>query len=1173
MMKKLLSLSLTVVMMLSCLLSLTVTAAATVDYQNAPYAGVYAVTADKATKVTTEIGSVTELAAGATGYMYLIKGLNNVTVTNNATLTITELKDNGLSYLDQVNIPSEAITPGDGNVYASNLNYDLVPGGKYEFTFNTNNYGSWNGLVYPYIYMSDANDVRISITVNTGFYAELAKSGSQNTWAFADTAGTDFETLYFRKGENQIVITNIGDTTTTLSNINFNSTQPIVEKDNFAHLAAQTGVAHLKPIPYTPQDSGSGSGSDSGSGTERVETSALPGATKIQAEAIASGMSDGDRSVVSLTTGKSMTFNFNATEDTTMDLYLCGSAWKDVSFDITVDGTLLSYETMHFNTPWQGTAVYSQEKVFSFPVSKGSHSIKLYFYTDKFYLDYIALMPHYSDMMMVLNGISNATTANEVYDLLENHGSSLGIAITEETASLHAPETAFWTMVGKTYETMEALYDAYDAILAAEATAPTVSVSGTTATIDGTDLPSNSSLVVCVYEGNKLISVDSAVKSGTKYTATVTGYNSNKTMKVMVMSNLDDLKPHTTDGVYRHYYVSKSGKSSNAGTTPDKPLQTIVQALNKVKSISSKMTGDIIIHVGPGVYRSNVTIAIDPSMGGKNGHNVIIRAEDMNNKPILSGGDPLTGKWTKVDSQNYWVADTSTTDTRALYVNGYQATMANTDAAYKGSAYITPAAPLNDAHDEDGIKFKLSTGFPKGLNGISNMMLVTNSCWAAQRLPIDKITYDSTYAYVYIKQPRYHILLDTVTSTIRPDLNRTYYIENAMPLLNQPGEFYFDKDAKKMYYYPYANEDMTTAETYCAVTDGLIDIIGASATKKVTNISFEGISFRYGAHDQVTIDGAVFNQTDDQWLGGEIWYGSYLFPGQITLDYTDGITFDNCEFTNLGSNAINIEGSSENIRVTNSYFHDISGTGVVVGDFHDNNDVGSAERVHNVEVGNNIFRRCAQEFLGCTAISLYYAGNVNIHHNDIKDLPYSGIVAGWGWGAENPSDVKNNIIAYNRLENTCKVLDDGAHIYTVGRMDNLQINDNYFIDPGTYRRSGLYFDAVTTNTYAADNVFYKANDSGDNWFFARKSVDIDDCAFVYNHSDGKKPSTYGIYAWDTYGVFIESNNLSVSSWSQEAQRIIAEAGIEDKSRLNKIDTYPSWRQLRMNDSVIIIDDI
>ena len=83
-------------------------------------------------------------------------------------------------------------------------------------------------------------------------------------------------------------------------------------------------------------------------------------------------------------------------------------------------------------------------------------------------------------------------------------------------------------------------------------------------------------------------------------------------------------------------------------------------------------------------------------------------------------------------------------------------------------------------------------------------------------------------------------------------------------------------------------------------------------------------------------------------------------------------------------------------------------------------------------------------------------------------------------------------------------------------------------------------------------------------------MDIDDCYFGYNHSDGKKPSSIP-YPWDTSGVTIANNKLSQTSWTQEAQRIIAEAGLEDKTRLNDIDTYPSWRTLRMNDSVIIIN--
>ena len=535
--KKLLSLCLTCFLMLSCLLLQAVSVGATnaVDYLNAPYAGVYEVTSSVATTVTTEIGSVTNLAAGETGYIYLIKGMNNVTVTNSANITITELENNGLDYLNQVNVPTQPVISGQEDAVATGLYHTLAPGASYTFTYTPSK--GLNGIVYAYFWFSDKNESTYEITTNTGFKTTIYKpSGDQNTLAWSDAERTQVAFLYVRNGAQDITITNIGENTGTIGNLNIHSV---------GEYRTDVTVNELTPIPYIKQDVASGA--------ERVDPATLPGANKMQAEAVASGISDGDRTVVSVGSGGNMSFNFTALENTTMDLYLCGSAWKDVSFDVYVDGTLLSYETMHFNTPWQGTAVYSQEKVYSFPVTKGNHSIRLYFYTDSFRFDYMALMPHYSDVMMLLNGIPNATTANEVYDLLMNHGASLGITVEEDTANLHAPATAFWSMVGKNYETLENLYDAYDAVLAREASTPSVTVSGNTATILGTYLPADATVVVGVYNGNKLLKADTAVKSGTSYTADVTGYGTGKTLKVMAMVDMDSLTPDTTDGVYAHY--------------------------------------------------------------------------------------------------------------------------------------------------------------------------------------------------------------------------------------------------------------------------------------------------------------------------------------------------------------------------------------------------------------------------------------------------------------------------------------------------------------------------------------------------------------------------------------------------------------------------------------------
>ena len=102
-MKKLLSFSLAMIMLLSCVFSQVVSVSAqgdVVDYNDAPYAGVYQVTSDKAVTLTNETGHTVTLAAGETDYFYLIKGNNNMTISDEtAALTFTSLDNNGLDYI------------------------------------------------------------------------------------------------------------------------------------------------------------------------------------------------------------------------------------------------------------------------------------------------------------------------------------------------------------------------------------------------------------------------------------------------------------------------------------------------------------------------------------------------------------------------------------------------------------------------------------------------------------------------------------------------------------------------------------------------------------------------------------------------------------------------------------------------------------------------------------------------------------------------------------------------------------------------------------------------------------------------------------------------------------------------------------------------------------------
>ena len=63
--------------------------------------------------------------------------------------------------------------------------------------------------------------------------------------------------------------------------------------------------------------------------------------------------------------------------------------------------------------------------------------------------------------------------------------------------------------------------------------------------------------------------------------------------------------------------------------------------------------------------------------------------------------------------------------------------------------------------------------------------------------------------------------------------------------MDSPGEFYFDKTAKMLYYYPYDWEDMTTADVEAPFADQLITIAGESTGNRVKNLTFSGITFAH----------------------------------------------------------------------------------------------------------------------------------------------------------------------------------------------------------------------------------------------------------------------------------------------------------------------------------------
>ena len=633
------------------------------------------------------------------------------------------------------------------------------------------------------------------------------------------------------------------------------------------------------------------------------------------------------------------------------------------------------------------------------------------------------------------------------------------------------------------------------------------------------------------------------------------------------------------NAVYKNIYVATDGSDDAAGSA-EAPFKTIERALQEVASGNAAMTGDIVVNIAPGSYELADTLALTDAHSGKNGFNVIIKGTDANNESVISGGTKVEG-WTK-HNDNLWKATlTEVSEVRNLYVNDYPAIRARSKYKY---TYEENYVKDGSSNTSDGVlvgsRNFLTFAHPEDLETI------WEGSWRHYRIPVDTIEYNVAghegYAAIVMKQPAW---TKCVTGQNGAKKSDTFYMENAMELLDEPGEFYFDSRNDVIYYYPYDGEDMATAETYVGRVETLITVNGTSKDSKASNLIFDNLSFKYGAWDLVSEEGMVNLQADctinfDPASNNDYKPGGLNMqsPGQFYVQNAENLTVKNCLFACLGSSALQFYDAVEGVKVEGNVIRDVSGAGIMIGTWLHITSNGSMDAINgetcdHFMVRNNVIRRVANEYFGQTAISVYYESNINIVHNDIQDLPYTAISAGWGWGyASMMSTYHKNInITHNKISNAMQVLNDGAQIYTLGNLNGSTIAYNYVTDSSNVA-AGIYLDEGSSNIAVHDNV--SRNNS--RWLYLHLLKDGETNNKIYNNfsiADHNDRLTSGAIGNTTVE---EAIVVSESNITTEAQKIIDEAGVEEEySSLLSDAAFPSGKDERIStlpDSIFISQD-
>jgi len=129
---------------------------------------------------------------------------------------------------------------------------------------------------------------------------------------------------------------------------------------------------------------------------------------------------------------------------------------------------------------------------------------------------------------------------------------------------------------------------------------------------------------------------------------------------------------------------------------------------------------------------------------------------------------------------------------------------------------------------------------------------------------------------------------------------------------------------------------------------------------------------------------------------------------------------------------------------------------------------------HNL-VANNHIHRCGVIYHGCVGVWAGITEATAIRHNEIHDLPYTGVSVGWTWNT-NPTPCRGNLVEYNHIHHVMQTLSDGGGIYTLGRQPDTALRGNVIDDvplnAGRAESNGMFLDEGSSEILIEGNTIY-----------------------------------------------------------------------------------------------------
>jgi hypothetical protein len=521
----------------------------------------------------------------------------------------------------------------------------------------------------------------------------------------------------------------------------------------------------------------------------------------------------------------------------------------------------------------------------------------------------------------------------------------------------------------------------------------------------------------------------------------------------------------------RDLHVRAGAKPGGDGSA-DKPFAQLSEARDFLRTVSDKPDGATIrVLVGDGTYFLDKTLDFNAQDSGPQ-HGSILYMAAEGAQPKLSGGVRVTG-W-KQGENGLWVADVSGRRFRQIYVAGRTTTRARfpnqeeflrIKKPFIKERYVTIESP-----------------FAKPWERFDRVEMHVTMLWAEAILRLKSFEpdpKDSSLTRVRFQEPESELVFKRLWPRFVP--KQAFHFENALEFLDQPGEWYHDDAVGKLYYMPRQGEDMASAEVIVPSLETLVKIEG-TADKPVERIQFAGFTFSHTNWLRPSDQGQLHMQAGQYTVEPTVENDQFVerIPASVLVNHASNIEFRNNVFIQLGNHALDLPVGVSDSAVIGNVFFDVAASGVVLGVFSPPgveihkawNPEDPRDITRNIRIANNYIRRIGSAYPGSCGIAAGFVAEILIEHNELTELPYTGISVGWGWTRE-PSALRRNTIRRNHVHNLMRDLTDGGGIYTLSLQPGTEIYENYVHDanltpkshdPLSLHSRGIYLDECSGGT-------------------------------------------------------------------------------------------------------------